>query len=280
MVKKAVRRFSSAISSVIEEVGRVRSEAEAISFAKAAERIENFSKSMESSISSITSQVTSASEVSAAAIKELTTVTSKTQKITESFTLHLGSLGKMETLLATIENTATALEEISKTATTTSDSISSLGEKIGQAEEEVRKNLTAPLSSVELSEALKNTVGTLGQLEGAAALLLSSINDQTEHFKAYAPELLKQVRGTTGETLRTFDSLNAALISATSGLNSIGGKVSALEEIGPAAALAVHQLKALAVSASQGARNVASSQGGIPGEPHEPQPSIAVGTVG
>lgn len=280
VVDEATRQFSSSISSVMEEIGRVQNEAEAISFARAAERIAIFSQSMESSIGSITSKVTSASEGSAAAIAELTASARKTQKLAEQIAQRLGSLGKVETLLSTIEKTATALEEISKTASNTSDSISSLGEKLSQAEEGVRKNLTAPLSSIGLSEVLKNTIGTLGQLEGAASSLLSSISDQTKHFNAFAPELFRQVRGTTGETLSTFDSLNAALISATSGLNSIGGKVSALEELGPAAALAVHQLKALAVSASQSARNVSSSQGYLPSESHGPQQSIAAATIG
>lgn len=280
VVDEATRQFSSSISSVMDEIGRIQNEAEAISFARAAERIDIFSQSMESSIGSITSKVAAASDDSASAIAELTASARKTQKLTEQIAQRLGSLGKIETLLSTIEKTAIALEEISKTASATSDSISSLGEKLGQAEEEVRKNLTAPLSSIGLSEALKNTIGTLGQLEGAASSLLSSISDQTKYFNAFAPELFRQVRGTTGETLSTFDSLNAALISATSGLNSIGGKVSALEELGPAAALAVHQLKALAVSASQSARNVSSSQGDLPSESHGPQQSIAAATIG
>jgi hypothetical protein len=350
VVDEATKRFASAISLVMDEIGRVQVEAEAISFAKAAERIDSFSKAMESSIDSITAKVVSASDASAAAISELTTAAKKTQKLADQIAHNLESLDKLNSLLSTIENARKALSSISDTAANTGTSIASLGEKLRQAEDLVSTNLTAPLSSAGLSEAVKNTVSTLGQLQDAAATILSSINEHSEPLRAYAPELLRQLR-VTGETLHTFDSLagglklsmngfefllkeanatvtttaaaigamegmpaefsfavsrltegltvleaqaaslsrtmverqsplDSALKSATSGLNLVRDQVSSLEELGPAAAMVVRQLKALAVSASKGVRSVESSQAGLSNEMRESPSTIPVGIIG
>jgi hypothetical protein len=74
--------------------------------------------------------------------------------------------------------------------------------------------------------------------------------------------------------------LDSALKSATSGLNLVRDQVSSLEELGPAAAMVVRQLKALAVSASKGVRSVESSQAGLSNEMRESPSTIPVGIIG
>jgi hypothetical protein len=234
----AIRHFSTAISSVSKDVARIQSESESISFVKTADRIEGFSKSMESTIESITSEVALVSESSVAAISELTASARRTQQLAQEITQSLESLSKLESLLATIEKTTSALEEFSTTTLNTGSAISLLGENIGHADAEIIKQ---PATFVGLGDVVASLAQGLSALETQTASLSKTMTE-------------RQL------------PLDAALLSATSGFNSIGEQVSTLAELGSTTTLVVQQLNAIALAASQAADKISGSQESFSGE--------------
>ncbi len=182
-IDTAARQFSYAITAIMKEVTRIQSEAESINFANAAQRLESFSASMESSIASMTTLVTSASETSAAAIEGLGDITKKSLQTSDAFTAHLEPLGKLDTLLSTLKRTTTALEEIADEAAHTSDSIAALGLKFTQSEQTVSQNIIEPLSANSLSEAIRRLVAELTQASKQAASLSQLMAEQQVTLK-------------------------------------------------------------------------------------------------
>jgi hypothetical protein len=131
------------------------------------------------------------------------------------------------------------LDVFSKTALTSGDAISLLGEKIGHVENEVDKHLASPSSFAVLGSGLQSLSEGLTTLEAQTVNLSSMLSE-------------RQL------------PLDAALLSATSGFKSLGDQVSVMEELGPNATLLVQQLKAIAASAAHAADNIARSQERIP----------------
>jgi predicted nucleic acid-binding Zn-ribbon protein len=251
VLEEAIENFTTAIASVSKDVARIQDESESISFVKAADRIDDFSKAMKSSIESITNEVSSASQSSVTAITELTASAKKTQILAEQIAKSLESLNKLEDLMLTIGNTSSALESISKSALDTGNSISTLGNKINHAEEDLRKHLAAPSIYSGLGEAIASLSQGMAVFESQAASLSKIMEEQ------HIP----------------FDS---ALKSATNGLKSIGDQVSSLEEIGPSAIMVVQQLKAIAASASLMSDKISGIKETLPSES---QPNVAISSM-
>jgi hypothetical protein len=195
-IDTAVHKFSMTISSIMDQSVRIQAEAESISFARAALCIEDFSNEMVASLEFVTAQAIAASESGADAIIELNNVMKKTLKTTESFTFHLEAMAKIETLLSIIKSTTSALEDMSKTAACTSDSISSLGQNIDQSEQAVRQNVTEPLSASGLSE------------------VMGRLTDEFQVVEAQAVSLARMIA-------QRQKSLSFSLMSASSGLRTV-----------------------------------------------------------
>ena len=177
-IDTAASQFSYAISAIMKEVTRIQAEAESISFANAAQRLETFSTASVASIEAMTTQLNSAAQTSAAAIAALGDITKKSLLTSEAFTQHLESLGKIDSLLSTIKRTTTSLETMSDTAEYTCDTISALGQKIAQTEEAVRLNIATPLAGTAIAEAIGRLVEELAQLTQQAASLSKLIAAQ------------------------------------------------------------------------------------------------------
>lgn len=197
VIEQATGRFSEAISAVMDEVGRVQTEAEAISFERASERIAQFSEEMEQSVASIAGKVSEAAGSSADAISELTSASRKTMKLATDISSRLESLSRIESLVEAIGKTSEALSGISRTAEETDASLSSLATKVGAAEQGIREWIIAPLSSGGLASAVESAQRTISEAASAASSLLNSIERSSAPAAEKAPELLARLNAAT-----------------------------------------------------------------------------------
>ena len=138
VLDRATSSFSNSISAVMEEIIRMQSEAEGISFAKASERIAGFSNEMESSITSIALAVNIASKASSASVAELSTTFNKTSKLATEISKKLDNLDKLLILTGAIEDVSEAIAGIAKTSIEAESALSSLAAKTVIAEQSIR----------------------------------------------------------------------------------------------------------------------------------------------
>ncbi|MFM2084323.1 MAG: hypothetical protein RLY95_1141 [Pseudomonadota bacterium] len=125
----ATQTFSKAISSVTVEVHRLQTEAEVISFAKAAERIDEFSLQMESSIGSITNNLSETSLTSAQSIAELGATSRKVNKLAIDIAAKLEKLQQLEVLTQAIIDVSDSLSRTAKAADGAHAAFDRLGKK-------------------------------------------------------------------------------------------------------------------------------------------------------
>lgn len=197
IIDKATDKFSDAISSVMEEVIRIQSEAEAISFAKAAERIAGFSAEIESSISTITSKVIEAGTESAASISELTATSRKVIKLASDIATKLQTLESVSALVQSISSASGAIGSMSKTAADADASLSSLAEKAAHAEGALRQSVTEPLSASALGSALASAEKSITEAGRTAGEALSTMGTAVAPVAGKVAELLDQIKFAT-----------------------------------------------------------------------------------
>lgn len=197
IIETATMKFAEAISSVMTEVGRVQSEAEAISFVKASERIAHFAGEMESSITAISGKVTETSYESAKAISELTSASRKAMKLATDISGKLERLEQLESLVKGIASASESLMGISKTAADADKSISSLAIKIGLAENGIREGIIAPLSTGGIAAALASAERVIFEAGKVTSDCLSSIDQSIIPVGEKVPELLRQLESST-----------------------------------------------------------------------------------
>lgn len=218
VIEQTTARFSGAISSVMEEVGRVQTEAEAISFEKAAERISQFAIEMEQSVASISSKVSEAAGTSADAISDLTSASRKAMKLATDISSRLETIGKIEDLAATIESATDAMRSIASTCGEADAALSSLAAKAEAAERGIREEVIDPVSQGGLAAALVSAERTISAAADSASRVLDVIDASISPAANVASGLASR--------------LEAAVASASlleSGASSLSRSMAALE---------------------------------------------------
>lgn len=145
-IDKAVKNFSDGISLIVNEVARIKSEAEGVNFVAAAIQIETFSSQVQSSLQSITDKTSEVSIVSATGIAELGTTTRKIQKLAVDIASKLEKIDQVQNLLENIINTTEALAVLKEATDTASSGITKLNTISSDAAKTIDKQIIEPLT--------------------------------------------------------------------------------------------------------------------------------------
>lgn len=226
-IDRATNKFSDAISKVIEEIKRVQSEAETISFAVAAERMAHFTNELEASLQNITAKTLEASTASAEGISELATTTRKVQKLAIDIAAKLEKLENTQQLVETILNTAESLSLFNDAASTATNSMNKLGSMSNEASKQIDNKVIEPLSESSVVSGLNNLTkdlpektsvlaSTLGELSVQAAELTNSILSQRKALEQTVNSISK-----TSFLDSNMSNLDGSVRSVTTELNDL-----------------------------------------------------------
>lgn len=267
VIELATTRFSEAISSVMKEIGRVQTEAEAISFEKASARIAQFAGEMEHSVASISGKVSAAAGTSAEAISELTSASRKTMKLASDISAKLESLNRLEALAGAIVSASESIGGMARTAAEADASLSSLAAKAGLAEQEVRKGVIDPLSSGGLATAVAAAERTIGAAAESATRLLAAIEGASAPAAEKAPELMERLTAAVASATaldssaaslsRSMTELEASLRQSTQAISEAASSAMTVASIGaevPGAAARLASSASALVSEADGLR--------------------------
>ncbi len=259
-IDSATTKFSEAISNVLEEVGRIQVEAEAISFSVAAEKIQSFSSQIESSVNSITENVKEVSLASAAGISELASTTRKVQKLATDIAAKLEKLGQLQNMLDGILNTSEALGIFKETAETTAASLSKLTATSVEASRKLDSEVIEPLSESGVASGLLQLTKAFPD---NAANLASTIGDLTAEANNLAKALASHRHSveqsistvaTSGEAASQLKALEQTAKSVTAGLSQLFGSINDLNIAMHSASEAARQVNAPAAQVATEAK--------------------------
>jgi hypothetical protein len=230
----ATDTFGTAISKVMEEMGRIQTEAQAISFAAAAERMEFFSEQIESSLQSITDKTQEASSASAAGISELASTTRKVQKLAIDIAAKLEKLEQLQQLLDTILSMSEAMSIFNESATQTSTSLHKLTAVSNEANRKLDSEVIQPLSEsgvasglLQLTKSLPENAGTLSTSLGDLSVQSTQLTKIISLHKASLEESLASVSKATNLdlNLKHLDETTRSITSALGELQSTIGSL-------------------------------------------------------
>ena len=173
-IATATDTFAIAISKVMEEMVRIQTEAEAISFTLAAEKMKTFSEEIESSLQALTDKTHEASSASAAGISELASTTRKVQKLAMDIAGKLEKLGQLQQLLDTILNASEAMNILNESTTQTTNSLHKLTATSNEANRKLDSEIIQPLNESGVASGLLQLTQSLPE---NATLLSKSLND-------------------------------------------------------------------------------------------------------
>jgi len=191
LIEKATVEFSTAVSGVMEEIGRVQEEARAISFEAASVKLTEFSKAIELSFVSITDKVLEASQNSAESISELNSTLRKVTKLSTEIGSKLESLNKIQDLLAAFENTTISLELFIDGVNSTITPLNSMRIHADKAAESFEAKLIVPLNDIG-NDLIKNTQNLPDQ-STQLSKTLKKVNETTENFNTLLESNIKTV---------------------------------------------------------------------------------------
>jgi hypothetical protein len=247
----ATLQFSNAISSVMEEIIRMQSEAEGISFTLASQRISEFSNEMASSIDSITTSVHESAIASSGAVSELAATFNKTAKLASEISKKLSALDGVIALVSSIQDAATAIDNFSQSTTEAEAAISSLSVKTTQAEESIREKVTKPLESVKLGLALSNFEASFSTASTSFNSNLVSLSQLFPSIEAEASTLSGKMSSVANSISKMGDAmstspteLNAAIQHLKTQIASVSTAIEiALPQLNTAIGSVAQQLK-------------------------------------
>lgn len=178
-ISVATDDFGSAISKVMEEMGRIQTEAQAISFSAASERMQTFSAHIESSLQLITEKTLEASTASATGISELASTTRKVQKLAIDIAAKLEKLDQLQQLLDTILNTSEAMSIFNNSANQTSSSLHKLTETSNEANRKLDTEVIQPLNDSGVASGLLQLTKSLPENAGSLSMSLGDLSVQS-----------------------------------------------------------------------------------------------------
>ena len=234
IIDQAAEEFGKKISAIMEEVGRIQTEAEAISFQKATERIEGFSSAIETAIKSITTRVAESGSESSKAISELTTTTKKMSQLANELSASLDKIKNLDSLLQSISSVESSLRSVAKTAEEADSAISSLATKTSISEENLRSAIIEPLSSSGLAAALSNTEKAISEAGLKASVSIESMEKAVVAFDENLRGILASLASSTSTAskMSSFESdINAATTGLHSAITTLGQQTNSMAEM-------------------------------------------------
>lgn len=175
----ATDNFGVAISKVMEEMGRIQTEAGAISFAAAAERMKSFSEQIEQSLQTITDKTQEASTASATGISELASTTRKVQKLAIDIAAKLEKLEQLQQLLDTILNASEAMSIFNESTSQTSSSLHKLTATSNEANRKLDSEVIQPLSESGVASGLLQLTKSLPENASSLSTSLGDLSVQS-----------------------------------------------------------------------------------------------------
>lgn len=232
----ATEQFSEAISKVLEEVGRIQVEAEAISFSVAAEKMQNFSAQIELSVSTMTERVKEVSAASADGIAELASTTRKVQKLAIDIAAKLEKLEQLQSMLDGILNTSEALGIFKEAAETSALSLSKLRATSVEASRKLDSEVIDPLSEsgvasglLQLTKAFPENAANLASTIGDLTVEASNLSQTLMSHRQRVEQTLASV-SSAGDTGQQLKSLDATAKSVTDGMQQLLGSINELKQ--------------------------------------------------
>jgi len=205
-IDSATVNFSNAISMVLEEIHRVKTEAKTMSFSEASDRIKNYSFEIQGAISEITEKVIEASSASAISISEFTTTTRKVQKAALHMSEELKKINQIQSLIDVILGTSEALELLKSSAMVSASSLGKLSVMSTEGSRKLDTEVIGPLTGASVSSGLAQLTQILPANAGKLAVTLAEINAQSL-------ELSKSLvfnRGHLNQLMSSFSSIGDA----------------------------------------------------------------------
>lgn len=158
-IAASTEKFGAGIDRLLAETDRLQTETQALSFKQAALRLEEYSKTMETSLGAINAAVNKASQESAEAINKLTATAWETQAMAVEIGSNINSLKSLDMMVAQIGKAADSAQIIAATAPQSGDRLAALADRAQAASEEINASLKATL-------ALLDAVGRKGDGQG------------------------------------------------------------------------------------------------------------------
>jgi predicted nucleic acid-binding Zn-ribbon protein len=245
------QQFSNSISSVMEEIIRIQSEAEGISFTLASQRILEFSTDMTGSIQSITTSVHDSAKASSDAVLELSATFKKSAKLAADISKKLSDLDGVIALITSINDATEAMANFSQSTTEAESAISSLSIKTSQAEEALREQFTIPFESVKLGLALSEFESSFRMASTTFNSNLSSLSKLFPSIETEASTLSLKMSSVANSISQMGDAmsnspteLNAAIQHLKTQIASVSTSIEiALPQLNTAIASVAEQLK-------------------------------------
>ena len=247
----ATAQFSEAISKVLEEVGRIQVEAEAISFSVAAEKMQNFSAQIELSVATMTERVKDVSAASADGIAELASTTRKVQKLAIDIAAKLEKLEQLQSMLDGILNTSEALGIFKEAAETSALSLSKLRATSVEASRKLDSEVIDPLSEsgvasglLQLTKAFPENAANLASTIGDLTVEASNLSKTLVSHRQRVEQTLTSV-SSAGDAGQQLKSLDATAKSVTDGMQQL--------------LVSINELKQNLAAASEAAKKIGNS---------------------
>ncbi len=158
-IDSATTKFSNSISLVIEEVGRIQAEAQAISFDAAGEKLIEFSDQVEKTLESVINKTAQVGSDASNAINELTTTTRKVQKLASDISGKLNKISELENTLQAFESINNAINQFGNSIAFGSKEVENLGIKANETTDKISSKIVNPIDRIEL--AIKKIVDDL-----------------------------------------------------------------------------------------------------------------------
>jgi methyl-accepting chemotaxis protein len=198
MLDRTTNKFSESISLVMEEVIRIHTEAQAINFEKASEKISNFSKDIESSLASIAEKSVEASEHAANGVNELTATVRKTQKLAVEIGTKLASFNEVAVLLQSVSGTVESIKELDQAISLSNKSLNEFSTRSALASVALNNEVIEPLASLNINQSLKNVTSNISDGSSHLNKSFEEISDAAKKLSTAFNEnirLLEEMRG-------------------------------------------------------------------------------------
>lgn len=198
MLDRATNKFSESISLVMEEVIRIHTEAQAINFEKASEKLSSFSKEIESSFGSIAEKSIEASEDAAKGINELTATVRKTQKLAVEIGGKLSSFNEVTQLLQSISGTAETIKELDQAISSSNKSLNEFSSRSALASVAINNEVIEPLASLSINQSLKDVTNNITSSSNYLNKSFAEISDVAQKLSTAFNENIRLLEGMRG----------------------------------------------------------------------------------
>lgn len=217
-INSSTNSFSNAVSKILDEVGRIQVEAEAISFSVAAEKMQLFSVQIEKSLNEITGVVAETGASAAASIAELASTSRKAQKLATDIAGKLEKLDQITLLQDGLIQTSESLVNFKESISSVSEAFKNLQTTSDVASGEIDAKVVVPLSEGFDLRSVPNISKSISDLEASVSHFSSHVNELGE--LSNVKQGISLLTDNLNSLFASIADLKVAVNSATSSVKS------------------------------------------------------------